>query len=136
MEEDMARVCVSVRRTWRERAIAGLLFVTMTPFAAPVSAQPTGHKGSDEGDKGSKTETPIQHVIVLIGENRTFDHLFATYVSPSGEPVKNLLSEGIIKADGTPGKHFSKAQQFQAVKPFRTNYFVSLNDNEKAPYQV
>ncbi len=23
--------------------------------------------------------TPIQHVIVIIGENRTFDHVFATY---------------------------------------------------------
>jgi len=30
-------------------------------------------------DKGHKTQTPIQHVIVIIGENRTFDHVFATY---------------------------------------------------------
>src|SRR5450631_3008051 len=67
------------------------------PFAAPLLAQ----------DKEEpKTKTPIKHVIVLIGENRTFDHLFATYVSPSGDSVNNLLSEGIIKADGTPGRHF------------------------------
>ena len=46
-----------------------------------------------------KTATPIKPVIVLIGENRTFDHLFATYVSPSEDSVNNLLSEGIIKAD-------------------------------------
>jgi|GraSoiStandDraft_30_1057271.scaffolds.fasta_scaffold2097675_1 phospholipase C len=25
------------------------------------------------------TATPIQHVIVIIGENRTFDHVFATH---------------------------------------------------------
>ena len=130
----MVRVSVPVRRTWQERVIAGLLFVTMTPFAAPVSAQPAGNKGSDEEDKGSKTETPIQHVIVLIGENRTFDHLFATYVSPSGQPVKNLLSEGIIKADGTPGKNFGKAAQFQAIAPFKTRYYISLDSDEKAPY--
>lgn len=80
------------------------------------------------------TETPIQHVIVLIGENRTFDHLFATYVSPSGDYVRNLLSEGIINADGTPGMNFSKAAQFQAVAPFRTKFFISLKDEEKTPY--
>jgi phospholipase C len=80
------------------------------------------------------TVTPIKHVIVLIGENRTFDHLFATYVPKSGEAVSNLLSKGIIKADGTPGRNFKLSEQFQAVPPFRTSYFVSLNDNEKAPY--
>ena len=32
----------------------------------------------------SATTTPIKHVIVIIGENRTFDHIFATY-----EPVGN-----------------------------------------------
>src|SRR5579862_7689890 len=95
-------------------------------LAVPVRAQ--------EG--GGNTVSPIQHVIVLIGENRTFDHLFATYVPKRGEFVKNLLSEGIVKADGTPGWNFKKSQQFQAVAPFRTNYFVSLNRNEKAPYKT
>jgi phospholipase C len=125
----MARV--SVRRTWRERAIAGVLFVTMTPFAAPVSAQPAGN---DDKNKDSHTETPIQHVIVLIGENRTFDHLFATYVSPSGDQVKNLLSEGIIDAKGAPAKNFGKAAQFQAIAPFKTKYYISLDNDGKAPY--
>src|SRR4029077_11061223 len=67
---------------------------------------------------------------------RTFDHLFATYVSPSGDSVRNLLSEGIIKADGIPGKHCNKAAQCQAVAPYRAKYFISLNSNEKAPYQT
>jgi phospholipase C len=91
---------------------------------------------SARADEHHGTSSPIKHVIVLIGENRTFDHLFATYVSPSGDHVKNLLSEGIVKADGTPGKHFKKAQQFQAIAPFRAQYYVSLNDNEKAPYDT
>jgi phospholipase C len=90
--------------------------------------------GSAEANEGSKTRTPIKHVIVLIGENRTFDHVFATYKPKNGESVKNLLSEGIIHADGTPGPHFSKAAQFQATAPFKTEYFISLNKNEKAPY--
>jgi phospholipase C len=83
-----------------------------------------------------ETRTPIKHVIVLIGENRTFDHLFATYVPKSRDSVKNLLSEGIINADGTPGRHFAKAAQFQAIAPFKTKYFISLDESEKAPYQT
>jgi len=30
--------------------------------------------------KEQKTATPIKHVIVIIGENRSFDNIFATYV--------------------------------------------------------
>jgi phospholipase C len=124
----------SHRRTWRERALVGVLCSTLiTSFATPTYARTPG---SDDDNHRQKTETPIKHLIVLIGENRTFDHLFATYVSPSGDSVRNLLSEEIIKADGTPGKHFNKAAQFQAVAPFRTKYFISLNNNEKAPYQT
>ena len=63
--------------------------------------------GSLEAQEKTQTRTPIQHVIVLIGENRTFDHVFATYVPKSHDSVSNLLSKGIINADGTPGRHFS-----------------------------
>jgi phospholipase C len=95
------------------------------PLAAPLRAHDRDH-----GD----TASPIKHVIVLIGENRSFDNLFATYVSPSGDSVKNLLSEGIVKADGTPGKHFRRAQQFQAAPPFKTSYYISLDGDDKTPY--
>src|SRR5580693_4391625 len=57
------------------------------------------------------TTTPIKHVIVIIGENRSFDHVFATYVPRGSQSVWNLLSEGIVNADGTPGPNFWKAQQ-------------------------
>ena len=59
----------------------------------------------------SKTATPIKHVIVIVGENRSFDHLFATYTPKAGETVNNLLSEKIINPDGTPGPNFSQATQ-------------------------
>src|SRR5689334_9760511 len=75
--------------------------------------------GSAEAKEKSKTATPIKHVIVLIGENRSFDHIFATYKPEKGESVKNLLSEKIINEDGTPGPRFSKAAQFQATPPFQ-----------------
>src|SRR5258708_32519230 len=82
------------------------------------------------------TATPIKHVIVLIGENRTFDHVSATYVPKGEDSVSNLLSKGIITAQGKTSKHFSKAAQFQAVSPFKTKYFISLDKDEKAPYDI
>lgn len=58
--------------------------------------------------------TPIKHLIVIVGENRSFDHLFATYLPVAGQSVFNLRSQGIINADGSPGPNFSKAQQWRA----------------------
>jgi phospholipase C len=112
---------------------ATLFAVTVVQFSlgGPLAGSLQAH---DHDHDGVHTDSPIKHVIVLIGENRTFDHLFATYVPKNGESVKNLLSEGIINADGTPGPHFKKAQQFQAVAPFKTSYYISLDNDEKAPY--
>ena len=66
----------------------------------------------------ARTTTPIKHVIVIIGENRSFDHVFATYVPKHGETINNLLSAGIIKLDANrnavPGPNFKAAQQMAA----------------------
>jgi len=113
-------------REW-SRATLGVCLSTLLALPNPSLGRPNDHH---------KTDTPIKHVIVLIGENRSFDNLFATYVPKSRDSVSNLLSKGIVNADGTPGPHFKKAQQLQAVAPFRTEYYISLNDNEKAPYDT
>ncbi|WP_266158633.1 alkaline phosphatase family protein [Dyella silvatica] len=74
----------------------------------------TLHRPGDGDDRSGHTRTPIKHVILLIGENRTFDHVFATYTPPAGQRVHNLLSEGIVNADGTPGPNVAAARQWQA----------------------
>jgi acid phosphatase len=61
-----------------------------------------------------KTATPIEHLIVVIGENISFDNLFGTYRPKSGAIVHNLLSEGIVNRDGSPGPEFAKAAQRRA----------------------
>jgi len=66
------------------------------------------------GPNDGNTITPIKHIIVIVGENRTFDHLFATYVPPTGS-VRNLLSQGIVNADGTPGPNVALAKQYSAT---------------------
>jgi phospholipase C len=75
------------------------------------------------------TTTPIKHVIIIVGENRTFDHLFATYVPPSGT-VLNMLSQGIINANGSPGPNAALAAQNSAVDT--TVYNIAPGG--KAPY--
>jgi phospholipase C len=90
-------------------AICAIAINSMAPIAAAAAA--AGESGSNDGN----TTTPIKHVIVIIGENRSFDHLFATYQPVNkGETVLNLLSEGIVNADGTPGPNYSSVAQFQA----------------------
>jgi phospholipase C len=110
-------------------------FVAITVFQFSLGGPLVGSLQAQEHDHDKeRTGSPIKHVIVLIGENRTFDHLFATYKPRRGESVNNLLSRGIINEDGTPGPHFKHSQQFQAVAPFRTDYFISLDNADKAPY--
>ncbi|ATQ70363.1 MULTISPECIES: phospholipase C [Methylosinus] len=57
------------------------------------------------------TVTPIRHVIIIVGENHTFDNVFGTYQPTGGQTVHNLLSQGIVNADGTPGPNFKLARQ-------------------------
>src|SRR5580698_8897428 len=88
-------------------------------------------------DNDQNTTTPIKHVIVIIGENRSFDHVFATYVPKPGEKVWNLLSEGIVTATGAPGPHFAKAEQTAAFDEQPDGYLLnpskSTFDNSVLP---
>ena len=62
------------------------------------------------------TTTPIKHVVIIIGENRTFDEIFATYHPVrQGTMVSNLLSKGIVNADGSPGPSYDLAKQYSAT---------------------
>ncbi|MBV9246597.1 MAG: phosphoesterase, partial [Methylobacteriaceae bacterium] len=89
------------------------LFVGASISAVAIAGP--GHAADpDKAVEKIKTSTPIKHVIIIVGENRSFDHLFATYVPKSSrEKVLNLLSEHIINADGSPGLNFRKGKQFQ-----------------------
>src|SRR5215471_17422837 len=91
----------------------------------------------DTSDKGSrKTASPIEHVVIIVGENRSFDHIFATYV-PTGrnQKVLNLLSQGIVKADGSPGRNFAKGHQFQLVSPPNLGkFFIGAKAANKSLY--
>jgi phospholipase C len=85
-----------------------------TGMTQAATAAPSGPSfGPNSRDLA--THTPIKHVIIIIGENWSFDSIFATYQPKSGQTVRNLLSEGIVKPDGTPGASYSKSTQSSAT---------------------
>jgi phospholipase C len=90
--------------------------VTPTASAVPGSA--------------SVPVTPIQHVIVITGEDHSFDNVFGTYQPPKGQTVNNLLSEGIVTASGGSGANVGLAEQQQAT--VTTTY--SIDPTQTGPY--
>src|SRR3981189_129267 len=106
------------------RCLHGLrfAFVAMTVFQFSLGGPLAGALQAQENEP---TRSPIKHVIVIIGENRTFDHVFATYKPVKGEKVDNLLSKGIITEDGKPGPNYSLARQYSAEDDHGDGYQVS-----------
>jgi phospholipase C len=95
----------------------------------------TANGGAADPDKSVdrvSTTTPIKHVIVVLAENSSFDHAFGTFRPRDGQHIANLLSKGIVNADGTPGPNFSKAAQF-TVSP-QPQYFIAAPSVSKTPY--
>ena len=86
--------------------------MTAVKFACAAALASTtvmaGNASNDVAEK-AQTTTPIKHVIVIFGENESFDHYFGTYpyaTNPEGEPafhalpgtprVNNLLAGGLL----------------------------------------
>jgi phospholipase C len=92
-----------------------LAFIAMMQFTLFEPIVGSIHAADSPAPTTGSPITPIQHVIVIIGENRTFDHLFATYQPKAGQTVNNLLSENIIDVHGNPSGNYAAAHQFSAT---------------------
>ncbi|HEY1506419.1 MAG TPA: alkaline phosphatase family protein [Stellaceae bacterium] len=106
------------------------LAVLAATTALSVSAVPTradndlgnfnifGNQGNQNA--GPQTKTPIKHIVVIFGENISFDHYFATYPfatnSVAGEPK-------FLPADDTP-----------AVNNLRAAGLLDSNPNLRNPF--
>ena len=104
-------------------------------LAGQLHAIPQAYANDRDGDRGSHsrgTVTPIEHLIVVIPENRSYDHAFGTYVPRHGQFALNILSKGIVNADGTPGPNFAEAAQFTV--PAQPAYYIAAP--AKSPYAV
>src|SRR3984885_7694590 len=106
----------------------GLVSISIFQFSVGNSFA-AGAPPAQQPSRDNDTATPIKHVIVIVGENRSFDHVFATYVPKKGQQVWNLLSEGIVKADGTPGTNFTKFEQLAANDTSSDGYLLDPPTN-------
>jgi len=113
-------------RKWQRASTVGASVIALLSLAVAA----TGHAA--DSAKPVETASPIKHLIVIIGENRSFDHVFATYQPKHGQSVANLLSKRIIRADGSPGPNFAQAGQF-SVSP-RASYYISADRSAKTPF--
>ena len=121
----------------RAKTTAFILALSILGFGASAAQAQAGSDPDNPVD-AIPTATPIKHVIIIVGENRSFDHLFATYEpTKRNERVLNLLSEGIINANGAPGPNFDKAHQFQIVSaPNGGKFFSSVDMANKQLYSA
>src|SRR5712671_1965031 len=119
----------NLARPRARRRVAVLSAVAVSGVAA---AMPVHSADPDTATDQLKTATPIKHVIVVIGENRTFDHIYGTYIPKSGDSILNLLSERIVRKNGTPGPNFTAAEQFTTSG--QTSYFIGVGKKNKTPY--
>jgi len=68
------------RGLWLAAGLVGLFVICAGGYATKAAA-------------ASGTRTPIKHLIVVVGENHSFDNVFATYTPPNPtQHVWNLLS--------------------------------------------
>ena len=73
------------------RALAAALAIAAAPMlAAPAFATPSPTPAS--------TTTPIKHVIVVVGENVSFDALYGVYQPAKSQSIRNLLSQKFVNA--------------------------------------
>src|SRR5579864_6049000 len=120
----------------RKRRLSRLLLGVSVLALAFSSTAGADDDHDRDGPRRFDTASPIKHVIIIVGENRSFDHLFATYQPKShDEHVLNLLSERIVKSDGSPNENFDKAHQFQITSaPNGGKYFISAGAANKTLY--
>jgi phospholipase C len=110
-------------------AIASLLAGSLAPLA--------------EARGGGSTITPIQHIVVIFGENVSFDHYFGTYpnaVNPPGEP-RFFPKAGTPKINGLSGalltnnpNKFNSDNGAGATNPFRLDRSQAVTADQDHAY--
>ena len=129
----------NLRKLWMSTALALIVMFTVgaLPCAGPwlqVASASAANLSISQAmllsGASPSTATPIKHVIVILGENHSFDNIFGAFQPKNGQKVMNLLSEGIITPSGGFGPNVDLAAQQQATD---TSTF-SLTPQKTGPY--
>jgi acid phosphatase len=119
-----------------------------------LAASGTATAGDQQNSGGLATATPIKHLIILIGENHSFDNVYGMFrprgksvADASGmtvpntqrqqsQSVSNLLSKGIVNSSGMTVLN-TQAQQFFIQQPYPSTYFIDSHTTAgKNPYPI
>jgi phospholipase C len=122
-------------RAWRLVSIATTAAALALPSAAVVSRVPSD---------GGPTATPIQHLVVIFGENISFDHYFGTYptalnlpnepafTAKKNTPAVNGLTDTLLHHN--PNFLNLKVNGEDAVNPFRLDRSQAATADENHDY--
>ncbi|HTS38637.1 MAG TPA: alkaline phosphatase family protein [Candidatus Solibacter sp.] len=112
---------------------AGCMF--LNPFTEAWAADKAEPAKQPNAAESYTTTTPIKHLVVIFGENISFDHYFATYpnaTNPASEPafvakpntpkVNNLLSGGLL------------TENPNSVQPFRLDRSQAVTCDQNHNY--
>jgi phospholipase C len=120
-------------KRWRYKAACCVSVVALCAFG--YTATVLGASPPKDAAASVKTASPIKHIIVLIGENRSFDHYFGVYKPKgAGQTISNILSKGIVNIDGSPGPNFKLAQQFSVT--MQPMWYLGAPDKAKTAYNT
>ena len=98
-------------------------------MSAGLAVNPSLAFAAAQNPSVAMTTTPIQHVVIIFGENISFDHYFGTYpkaanppgqprfVAAAGTPSVNGLTNGLL----TSNPNLNPANGAGATNPFRLN---------------
>jgi phospholipase C len=122
--------------------------LSVVALAALVVVVQLACSATAHGQDGSRTATPIKHVVVIFGENISFDHYFGTYpkalnpkgdpqfVALSGTPTVNGFTDALIKRN--PNFLNTSGNGSGAKNPFRlarTQASTADQDHSYTPEQ-
>ncbi|MBV8830382.1 MAG: alkaline phosphatase family protein [Acidobacteriaceae bacterium] len=118
------------------------IFVSAVLFMTPGVGLSFAGNGQPRQEATASPTTPIQHVVVIFGENISFDHYFGTYpqaVNPPGQPRFTALPgtpsvNGLSPALLTTNPNLNPANGAGASNPFRLNRNQALTADQNHNY--
>jgi phospholipase C len=120
------------------RAVAAAMF-----FGLALTQIGTAGAAEANDPNVFSTETPIKHLVVIFGENISFDHYYGTYpnaTNPSGEPPFNA-APGTPNVNGLNGplltvnpNFLNTANGTGAANPFRLDRSQNLTEDQDHDY--
>ena len=106
-------------------------------MSAGLAVNPSLAFAAAQNPSVAMTTTPIQHVVIIFGENISFDHYFGTYPKAANPPDnralwrgRHALRERLIPGLLTNNPNLNPANGEGAANPFRLNRDQALTADQ------